>query len=259
MGIIHSSGEYLINLDPDDHYNDFDDLRYLYRKAKRTNVDIVTFPFLRRSNMKIYNPCSEIDKIIKQPKLFEPLLEINLTFPNLVIWNKLIKREIYLKAYKLYKDYIYYKKWNYYEDNIWSLLVNKLASSKMCVKKLIYRYKDNINKKSIMNIRGLLIEYTNIIYRFEMVRKFLNENIYFEHISYECESLIKIVNDSEIFRGYIQMNNYLKNLTYHNVNICLKYYNISKEYKNIVFNYFNLFKKNYLLTKIFCHKKLKFK
>ena len=33
MGIIHSSGEYLINLDPDDHYNDFDDLRYLYRKA----------------------------------------------------------------------------------------------------------------------------------------------------------------------------------------------------------------------------------
>ena len=133
---------------------------------------------------------------------------------NILIWNKLIKKEIFLKAYKIFENYIYYKKWNYYEDNIWSLLVNKLASSKMCVKKLIYRYNDNINKKSIMNIRGLLIEYTNIIYRFEMVRKFLNENIYFQHISYECESLIKIVNDSEIFRGYIQINNYLKNLTY---------------------------------------------
>ena len=43
MGILHSSGEYLINLDPDDEFNDSDNLEYLYNITLRNKVDIVTF------------------------------------------------------------------------------------------------------------------------------------------------------------------------------------------------------------------------
>ena len=48
--------------------------------------------------------------------------------------------EFYIK--KKYTFYFGYsdKKWNYHEDNIWSILVNKLASSKLCVNKPIYKY-----------------------------------------------------------------------------------------------------------------------
>ena len=57
MGILHSTGEYLLNLDPDDELNSPDNLKYLYKKAVSSNVDIISFNFLLKSNMKIINLC----------------------------------------------------------------------------------------------------------------------------------------------------------------------------------------------------------
>lgn len=133
MGIIHSSGEYLINLDPDDELKDPDVLKYLYYKIKNANVDFISFTFLEKSSMHLINECGEANKIIKQPKLLELMYNKS---PDLLVWNKLIKREIFLKAYKLFENYIYYKKWNYHEDDIWALLVHKVASSKLCENRL---------------------------------------------------------------------------------------------------------------------------
>ena len=73
MGIIHSSGEYLINLDPDDQFNDSDNLEFLYNKAVKSNADIVSYSYLLKSRMQIKNLCDEFDKLIKQPKLFESI------------------------------------------------------------------------------------------------------------------------------------------------------------------------------------------
>jgi len=140
MGIIHSTGEYLINLDADDQFKDFDSLEYLYNKAKRSKVDIVFFSFLVKSDMKIYNGCNKFNRIIRQPKLFESYFKMKHSIAGGVVWNKLIKRKIYLKAYKLYENYIYYKKWSYHEDNIWNLLILKSASSKICLNSLNYIY-----------------------------------------------------------------------------------------------------------------------
>ena len=39
MGIIHSSGEYLMNLDPDDELYNSDNLEYLYNISNTWNVD----------------------------------------------------------------------------------------------------------------------------------------------------------------------------------------------------------------------------
>ena len=143
MGIIHSSGEYLMNLDPDDVFNDSDNLEYLYKKITRYNTDIISFSLIYKSNMRIRNLCNTFYTKIEQPKLFEEIYG-KTDIKDFLIVNKLIKREIFLKAFNLFKKYIYSNKWNYHEDNIWSLLVHKVASSKICVKKLIYVYNNKI-------------------------------------------------------------------------------------------------------------------
>ena len=236
MGVIHSTGEYLINLDADDQFKDFDSLEYLYYNAKRSKADIVFFSFLVKSEMKIYNGCNKFNRIIRQPKLFQSYFKMKNTIVGGVVWNKLIKRKIYLKAYKLYENYIYYKKWNYHEDNIWNLLIFKSASSKICLNSLNYIYNNNVHNKSIMKTRGGILEYINIIYRFEISRKVLTDATYLNYLSNECSSLINQLNNSEIFRSYMKISNYLKNITIYNLEICIKSYNISPSHKSLFFN-----------------------
>ena len=238
MGIIHSSGEYLINLDPDDEFNNSDVLEYLYYKIKNSNVDIISFSFLEKSSMRIINYCGESNKIIKQPKLFELMYN---NFPDYLIWNKIIKREILLKAYKLFENYIYYKKWNYHEDDIWTLLVHKVASSKLCVNKLVYIYNNNINKMSLMKNKECLIQYINLIYRFEMRRKILNDTIHFKYLSNQCDSLASNINYSIRFKKFIRISSELKNITIYNLKICINNYNISERIKKKIINIINTF------------------
>ena len=238
MGIIHSSGEYLINLDPDDEFKDPDVLKYLYYKIKNANVDFISFTFLEKSSMHLINECGEANKIIRQPKLFELMYNKS---PDLLVWNKLIKREIFLKAYKLFENYIYYKKWNYHEDDIWALLVHKVATSKLCENRLIYIYNNNLNKKSLMRNKECLIQYTNIIYRFEMRRKILNDTIHFNYLSKQCDLLIGGINNSVNFQKFIRTSSELRNITFHNLKICSNNYKIVKNNKNIAINLFKTF------------------
>ena len=164
MGILHSSGEYLINLDPDDEFNDSDNLEYLYNITLRNKVDIVTFETFYKKKNRILRFCKESNIIIEQPRLINSFfIYVDKHFNDILIWNKLIKKEIFLKAYKIFENYIYYKKWNYYEDNIWSLLVHKISNSKICVNKLIYIYNNNLNKESLMKNRENFLEFTNEI------------------------------------------------------------------------------------------------
>ena len=241
MGIIHSSGNYLLNLDGDDEFNDIYDLEYLYNIAITYNADIVSFSYMTKRNRKIKNLCNEFHKIIKQPKLFESSYQDD-KFPKLdtLIWNKLIKKEIYLKAYNLFKNFIYYKKWNYYEDNIWSLLVHKVANSKICVNKLIYIYNTNLNKASLMKKRRNLLEFKNTIYKFEMTKKIFDDQKSFKYLYIQCISLFKKINTSLNYKNNIKNDFELKNRIINNLNGCIKDYYISKFYQSIALNIINL-------------------
>ena len=238
MGIIHSSGEYLMNLDPDDVLDDSNNLEYLYKKITKYKADIISFGLLLKSNMKIKNLCNTFYTKIEQPKLFEEVYD-ELVIKDYFIVNKLMKREIFLKAYNLFEKYIYSNKWNYHEDNIWSFLVHKVASSKICVRKIIYVYNDNLNKASLMSNRGTLLEYKNIIYRFEMKKIILNNKNHYEYISRECNFLIYSINISDTFKINIKSNIDLQKRTVYNLKNCILKYNISEDNKKFVIDLIN--------------------
>ena len=144
MGILNSSGEYLMNVDPDDKLASDDSLEYLYNKAKKMDVDIISFTAFSMKNNENIIKCSNEHKIERQPSLFKSIFCKNNAIDDYLIWNKLIKKEIYQKAFEAFKKEIYNGKWNYVEDDIWSILVNKYAKLKICTKRVIYT-KNNIN------------------------------------------------------------------------------------------------------------------
>ena len=238
MGIIHSSGEYLMNLDPDDVLDDSNNLEYLYKKITKYKADIISFSVISKSNMKIINLCNTFYTKIEQPKLFEEVYD-KTDIKDYFIVNKLMKREIFLKAYNLFKKYIYSNKWNYHEDNIWSLLVHKVASSKICVRKLIYVYNDNLNKASLMKSRGTLLEHKNLLYRFEMKKISLNNKNHYKYISSECNFLINTINISDTFKINIKSNIDLQKRTVYNLKNCILKYNISEDNKKFVIDLIN--------------------
>ena len=50
MGILHSKGNFLMNLDPDDRLEGPDNLEYLYQKAIKEKVDIISFGYMKENN-----------------------------------------------------------------------------------------------------------------------------------------------------------------------------------------------------------------
>ena len=169
MGILNCTGEYVLNLDPDDMLSNKYNLQFLYRKAKKNNIDLIIYRIKLINNNNIY----DFNKIILKLKLNKLVCNSSMKFRNDLITNKFIKRKIILKAYKLFKIKIYKDKWNYHEDNIWSMLINKFCKTKILLNKYIYIYLRNT--QSLMNNRGNLVELRNIIYRFEMFKQ-LNKN-----------------------------------------------------------------------------------
>ncbi len=150
IGIISCTGEYLLNLDPDDVLQGPDNLEILYKYAKQSKSDIISFGSLYKKNNKKIFKCSNFDKIYTQPRIFESAFNSAYNLKDFLLWNKLIKRDLLLKAYKIFKQKIYGEKWNYHEDNIWSILVRKYAKSMKCINKLIYIYNnihDSLMKK----------------------------------------------------------------------------------------------------------------
>ena len=125
MGIMNSSGEYLMNIDPDDILNGKNCLQKLYNIANLNNVEVITFSFYNKN--KNHLKCSSRNKKIKQPLL---------------------------KVYMLFKNKIYNNKWNYGEDTIWSILINKYAESKICINESMYIYNENDDslQKNNLNI-----------------------------------------------------------------------------------------------------------
>ena len=111
MGIINSTGEYIMCVDPDDRLEGVDNLELLYNKSKTTKADYVKFLIKRIPNTK-----SEI-------RIFSIMNKNQLEDEPFLLTNKFIKREIILKAYNTFKKQIFGNSWIYHDDNIWHILI----------------------------------------------------------------------------------------------------------------------------------------
>ena len=167
MGILNSTGEYLLNLDSDDEINDNECLEYLYNKTRLYKIDIIQYS-VYFVDLNWTFKCNFNNTILKQPKLYQSTFLPNNEVSDYLIWNKLIRRETFLKAYEDFKIAIYNGKWNYFEDDVWNILVSKYAKSKLCIDKLVYIYKTN--NDSLMRNRFRKIEFQNLIYRHQMYK-----------------------------------------------------------------------------------------
>ena len=164
MGILNTSGEYLINVDPDDLLNENNDWEYLYNTANKLKVDIINFGYLdgHEFNLK----CSNFKKILRQHQLFEHAFTFDNRINDYLLWNKLVKRTLMLKAYELFKIKIFSEKWNYREDNkmIFGVLINKYLIGH--IYELIYEFNINKNSFSLMktnfDIKNYLINLLKI-------------------------------------------------------------------------------------------------
>ena len=76
MGILNSSGEFVMNLDPDDKLKGNNNLQYIYKMAHKNNLDVITFSYLY-NNENILK-CPNKNKILKQPLLLESAYQYDL-------------------------------------------------------------------------------------------------------------------------------------------------------------------------------------
>ena len=111
MGVINSSGEYLMNLDPDDKLVNSNNLQLLYKTMKSKDIDLIIYKIKRI-------PLNNTEKI-----LYKYMDDVQFNVTDDHITNKIVKKSLFLKAYNEFKNEIFSHKWNFHEDNIWCILI----------------------------------------------------------------------------------------------------------------------------------------
>lgn len=157
-----------------------------------------------------------------------------------LIWNKLVKRELFLNISKIMEKYIDGKKWNHHEDFIWSLLIHKYGTSMKCLNKYIYMYEKN--SESITKNSGTQLELENMLNTHEMFGQIFEKNheIYFYRT---ISNLINFIQSNELFSNLVKTNIEIK---YRVIKICSNFIN-RVESKDL--NYHKIFSFLYHITK----------
>ena len=232
MGVLNSKGEYLMNLDPDDFLNGKYALETIYNEAKSKNVDILSFGvFYQVINKKVFK-CSNFHEVIFQPKIFESAFDSDNILYDFFIVNKLIRRELFIKVYKLFMSQVYKKFWNYHDDNIWSILINKYANSKICTRKVIYFYKNN--KDSLMNNFLTKTNAINLLYRHQMFTQIFKKQKEKKYLIAETKFLISIFKTMNKSKNLMNQNDLKSNYIKIFINESNNYINLSSIQEKII-------------------------
>ena len=225
MGILSSKGEYLLSLDPDDRYQAKTNLKYLYNIAKKLKVDIVSFLVICLPSKITSEFFTNSNEIIRQPELYQSLFKNNI-LNDYYITNKLVKREIFVNAFNIFKKYIYGEKWCYYEDNIWSILIYKYANSSIFINKKIYYY--YINQDSTMTNRGNTLELKNLMNRYEMYNQIFKTKNEEKYLIVGFNELLNVFEENA---NLVKINSEIKDRF---INICKEFMNNYKNYEEII-------------------------
>jgi len=209
MGILNSTGQYLINLDPDDKLIGSHNLILLYKTMKSNDLDLIIYKIKR------------VPLNTTEEKIYKYMDDIQFDVIDDHITNKIIKKNLFIKAYNEFKNEIFRYKWNFHEDNIWCILVKKFSKRSAFLNKFIYLYKRN--SESLNMQKGNLNDIKSTIYRLKKINTLNNINNKF----YYQFSLM--INSYQFLKDYEIKNNLVK------IAILFRklYQNNSKRYKLI--------------------------
>ena len=253
LGILNSKGEYLLNIDSDDILYGNDTLEFLYNRANKSNIDVILYSRLitHPNGFKQVNiRCNSLDRIIRQPELYQIAFNQYNQLSDYLIWNKFIKKEVYLRAYKAYEKRINGENWIHYDDNIWGVLIHKYANTLECINKTLYVH--ILNPTSLTNKIGSLTEVKSVIDKYEMFKEIYNTKEEKKYLIKEFENLMYLIDDYGSFRNFFNENSYIKNWT---IKTCNDFIN---KFKDPTLNYL-IKEAKHFLRKISANKIIIFK
>ena len=254
MGILNSTGQYLINLDPDDKLVSTNNLMQLYKTMKSKDLDLIIYKIKRV-------PLNRTEK-----KIYKYMDDIQFDVIDDHITNKIIEKNLFLKAFNEFRNEIFGQKWNFHEDNIWCILVKLFSKKSAFLNKFIYLYKRN--SESLNMQKGTLNDVKSTIYRLKKINTLNNINNKFNYQFSLMINLYQVLKDFEIKNNLVKIAFLFRKLYENNdkkyklINCAL---NIISERKIIIFNnternkkmkldnesFFNTFRNNsYLVDQI---------
>ena len=147
-GALVSKGEFLMFADPDDILI-CDIFKYSFKVAKKGNYDIVRFNGYKNGKIIMY----DLLKKFKKNPIFQPELSLCTYYGfnglkkfiqnDFYIWNKLIKRNIFISTLNSINEYYLNKYIIDCEDGLINFILNRKAKSLFYIKYLGYFYIKN--------------------------------------------------------------------------------------------------------------------
>ena len=258
FGVTKAKGKFVLVMDQDDIYIDKDLFLNLIQISEKNNLDILQFKYndyspeldiIEYDNIKF---SSNYNKIIKQPELGNINLYLNESlYKSFFLWDKLIKRKVYLNAL----DYLGEKQWGinlvHREDHLMTFAIYKIANNYMKINKYGYSHIINENQESLdfFNIQkgnyvSQLKREKMLFYQFQFskfIYDYTNQSENEKKVA--IRELMKTVKNINFATKVYNEN--IKNLVINVSNIYLKCDFIKKNEKKILLRFINIF---YLLS-----------
>lgn len=244
-GIDAATGEYTIHADPDD-WMELDMLKCMYNAIKEDNADLlITDFYFNKENKEIY--CKQPIRSLKQ----EDILKSALTELHGSMCNKLLKTSIYKENNIKFIESI-----DFCEDVLFWLQILQSQNLKINhLQKAFYHYDLFSNNCSITRkgSQKMAIIMEKYIYNLEILvpDKFYKEmgTSIINTLAHAFLLGIKIKQYKSYFKKYKQyidfipisnINQILFRLSYYNISIAYKLYNIKKKFHFLIKRFFNI-------------------
>lgn len=148
-GFLYSKGKYVIHFDPSDLYEDNYVLEDIYNIIEKYHLDSVKMLFrsiYQFDNLTSYN--IEInDKINYTQIAYSNINDYNsriMTWAFGVVWNRLVRSDIYSKGLCLLSETVFNFYKNLWEDRWWTAIADQVSNNLLIVKRYGYLYfRDN--------------------------------------------------------------------------------------------------------------------
>ena len=253
FGVTKANGKFVMVMDQDDIYIDKNLFLNLIEISEKNDLDILQFKYndyKTKSNIIIYDKIkfSSNYNIIKQPELGDINLYLNESlYKSFFLWDKLIKRKIYLNAL----DFLGEKQWGinlvHREDHLMTFAIYKTAKNYMKINKYGYSHIISENQESKDYHRIQKGKYVSPIKREKMLLyQFQFSKFIFEYTKktekekkIAIRELMKTVKNINFVT--IVYNENIKNLVINVSNLYLKCIFLKNREKKILLRFINIF------------------